>query len=92
MSDNRRSRAFEVSFRADLTDREVDEVADKLFEMGYDDICFRPLADPDAVMAATLALAGRTKSVTDTARADTTRDRDALRDALQHETQRGLKW
>jgi hypothetical protein len=37
------ARRYEVSFRATLTDREVDEVADKLFELGWDDIQFRPL-------------------------------------------------
>jgi hypothetical protein len=74
------SRRYEVSFRADLTDREVDEVADKLFELGWDDICFRPIPE-------------RTPTISDHySRADTTRDRDALRDALQHDTQRGLKW
>jgi PleD family two-component response regulator len=79
-------RRYEVSFRAELTDRERDEVADKLFELGWDDICFRPIPFTNAEYNA------RLPQNVDGSRADSTRDRDALRDALQHETQRGLKW
>jgi hypothetical protein len=55
-----------------LTDREVDALADYLWDQGAGQITFRPLVHGS--------------------RADSTADRDALRDALQHETQRGLKW
>jgi hypothetical protein len=91
-----------VAFRATLTDREVDEVADTLFEMGYDDIAFRPLATmPETCRCGRLIgtfdcpFCGdgfNARRAAHQSRADTTRDRDALRDALQHETQRGLKW
>ena len=85
------ARRYEISFRAELTDREVDEVADTLFELGWDDICFRPLDDPPAPPPPTpnvgLPEVGREHY----SRADSTRDRDALRAADQQDIQARLK-
>lgn len=45
---------MEVSFRAELDDRGVDALADTLWEMGYDDLCFRPLPMTSAEYNASL--------------------------------------
>jgi hypothetical protein len=71
------ARRYEVSFRATLTDREVDEVADKLFELGWDDICFRPI--PQLDFKAEFVARGLLDP------------RDSLRAADQHDIQRNLK-
>lgn len=36
---------YEISFRTELDDRAVDHLADTLSDLGFDSICFRPLAD-----------------------------------------------
>ena len=84
------ARRYEISFRAELTDREVDEVADTLFELGWDDIAFRPLADPPPMPPPTPNV-GLPEVSAHHSRADSTRDRDALRAADQHQLARELK-
>ena len=110
-----KARRYEVSFRAELTDREVDEVADTLFELGWDDISFRPLEalseptlcsncgwdasfhPPEVTMCLRCGTAlppfpSESVRAEHYSRADSTRDRDALRAADQHDIQARLKW